>query len=407
MIADLHCHYPMRLLAKNHPEVAGKPPKATLKRMIQARSRPRWLEKLRVAVLAVAARVLNYPRFWGTWRVDLDKLEQGNVRIVLSVLYQPFDEMDLDEPYAALPEPIYYEDLTKQLKWVEDDLGDLDRDRKRHVIVRTKDDLEKLGDRIGFLHCVEGGFHLGGTVKEVEDHVADLAEKGVFYITLAHLFWRQIATNEPALPFLRDWLYRRLFWQPPGAGLSKLGDAAVRAMYRHSVVIDLSHMREDAIDHTFALLEELDGNRDPKEFPVIASHSAFRCGRQTYNLSPQNVKRIAARGGVIGLILAQHQLNDGIRRRKTKKIEQTIDVLDKHITKIAEHAGSYDCIGIGSDLDGFIKPTTGGIENASDLQKLIKPFNERYDGKGSAMLYGNARGLVETVLARRAAGPVG
>jgi microsomal dipeptidase-like Zn-dependent dipeptidase len=407
MIADLHCHYPMRLLAREHPEVPAEPPKATLKRTIQPSSRPRWVEKLRVAVLAVAARFLNYPRFWDTWRVNLEELEKGQVRLVLSVLYQPFAEMDLDEPYAAPPEPGYFKDLTTQIGWVEKDLADLDGDRKRHLIVKTKADLDGLGDRIGFLHCVEGGFHLGGAVGEIEDHVAELAEKGVFYITLAHLFWRQIATNEPALPFLPDWLYRKLFRQPPRAGLSKLGEAAVRAMHRHSVVIDLSHMREDAIDDTFALLEELDGGRDPKEFPVIASHSAFRCGGQTYNLTPENVKRIAGRGGVIGLILAQHQLNDGIQRRDTKNIPETMAVLDKHIAKISEHARSHECIGIGSDLDGFIRPTTGGIQYASDLEKLIKPFEERYKEKAPAMLYGNARRVVETVLARRAAGPVG
>jgi microsomal dipeptidase-like Zn-dependent dipeptidase len=405
VIADLHCHYPMHLLARQHPDVPPRPPKATLKRMVRVRRRPRWVDKLRVAVLSLAARLLNYPRFWGDWRVDLDKLEAAQVDLVLSVLYQPFDEMDLDEPYAALPEAEYYDGLVRQIGWVEEDLESLDPAHQRHAIVKTEADLGALRPgQIGFVHCIEGGFHLGGTVEEVERHVAELADRGVFYITLAHLFWRQIATNAPALPFLPDPIYRKVFWQPPGAGLSKLGEAAVRAMYERSIVIDLSHMRDDAIDDTFALLDELDGERkaNPKDFPVIASHSAFRFGGQTYNVGPTTVRRIADRGGVIGLILAQHQLNDGIRRRRTRNIEQSMEVLDRHIAAINEVTRSYDCIGIGSDLDGFIKPTTGGIEYASDLARLQAAFLERYPEHAGAMLRDNALRVVETVLRRRA-----
>ena len=52
------------------------------------------------------------------------------------------------------------------------------------------------------MHCIEGGFHLGATPEEVTAHVHELADRGVAYITLAHLFWRRVATNAPALPFL-------------------------------------------------------------------------------------------------------------------------------------------------------------------------------------------------------------
>ena len=77
-------------------------------------------------------------------------------------------------------------------------------------------------------------------------------------ITLAHLFWRQVATNAPALPFLPDPVYRAVFPQPAGAGLTALGVAAVEAMYDARMLVDVSHMRQDAIDATFAVLERLD-----------------------------------------------------------------------------------------------------------------------------------------------------
>src|SRR4029453_2004741 len=111
--------------------------------------------------------------------------------------------------------------------------------------------------RVAFVHCIEGGFHLGATPADVDRNVTELAGRGVRYVTLAHLFWRQVATNAPAIPFLSDGLYNTIFPQPAGAGLTDLGEAAVRAMYRERILIDVSHMRQDALDETFTLVEEL------------------------------------------------------------------------------------------------------------------------------------------------------
>ncbi len=243
------------------------------------------------------------------------------------------------------------------------------------------------------MHCVEGGFHLGGTPDEVKANVKDLAERGVLYITLAHLFWRQVAANTPALPFLPDTVYDFLFPQKGVPGLSPLGEAAVRAMYEHRVLVDISHMREDAIQATFSLIEALDreSGADPRDYPVIASHSGYRFGSQQYMVSDAIIARIAARGGVIGLIFAQHQINDGLRRRDTKTLKESLDVLGRHIDAIGpEH------VGIGSDLDGFIKPTLGGIESAADLAPFAAALKARYPESADAMLEGNALRVIRT-----------
>ena len=68
------------------------------------------------------------------------------------------------------------------------------------------------------VHAIEGGFALGSTAAEIDANVAELAGRGVAYVTLAHLFWRGVATNAPALPFLPDWLYRLVFPQPKDWG---------------------------------------------------------------------------------------------------------------------------------------------------------------------------------------------
>ena len=64
---------------------------------------PRATGKLRAAVLALAARLFNFRHWDATWRVTPQLLERGGVSVACSVLYRPFSELDLDEPYGAPP----------------------------------------------------------------------------------------------------------------------------------------------------------------------------------------------------------------------------------------------------------------------------------------------------------------
>ena len=155
--------------------------------------------------------------------------------------------------------------------------------------MRSRADLRS--DSIAYVHCIEGGFQLGATAAEVEEHVRELAGRGVAYITLAHLFWRRVAKNAPALPFLPDPVYDFLFPQTDAPALSEIGAAAVAEMSRAGVLVDLAHMRDESIDATFAIVERLDGElgRAPQDYPVIVSHAGFRLGSQSYNVSEATV----------------------------------------------------------------------------------------------------------------------
>jgi microsomal dipeptidase-like Zn-dependent dipeptidase len=363
-VVDLHVHYPMHLLG------GVEDPRDVPRGMFKVLGRDDG--KLRAAVLNLAARLLNFRHWEGEWRATLPLLEAGDVSVACSVLYRPFSELDLDEPYAAPPESAYFGKLIELLEASERDV-----EAAGHTVVRTASDLD--GDGIKFVHCVEGGFHLGATPEEVDANVRELARRGVLYITLAHLFWRKVATNAPALPFLPDPVYNVLF--PQQGGLSELGIAAVKAMQDTGVLVDLSHMREAAIKQTLALL-------DP-DTPVIASHSAYRFGGQTYNLTDGLIAQITARGGIVGLIFAQHQLNDGLRRTDTKTLAESLAVLDRHIEAIGP-----DHIAIGSDLDGFIKPTIGGVETAADLRPFAAALRARHPATAERILSENALRII-------------
>ena len=378
MIADLHAHYAMHLV----PEVPG-----TVDLAATARGRHRFRDRVRALIVGLLSRFANYRSFESGPRVTLSSLLAGGVGVVLSVLYSPFDEMDLDRPYGSPPQSDYIDSLIAQADLVELNLEE--EHESTAAVVRSPGEIDAVvgAGKVAFVHAVEGGFHLGPTPEAVDQAVARLAERGIAYITLAHLFWRSVATNAPAIPFIPDWLYRLVFPQPD-QGLTELGAAAVRAMVRRRILIDVAHMSARALDETLTLLDELDPDRN---VPVVATHAGYRFGKQEYMLDEAAIERIAARDGVIGLIFAEHQILDGLKLRRTRSFDQSLDVLGRHIDRIHEITGSHRHVAIGSDLDGFIKPTLAGLQTEADMARLERALIDRY-GQADAELIcsGNA-----------------
>jgi microsomal dipeptidase-like Zn-dependent dipeptidase len=372
VIADLHCHFPMHLVhAELEPHGAGL-----------------WrtaLGELEQQAFDLAARAINSPDWDGGFRVDLAGLQAGGVGLVCSVLYWPPAELLPGD--AGRPKPGSFEHLLRQLDDVEAHLAD-------QVVVRTTADLDRV-DGLRFVHCVEGGFHLGGDAAAMDANVAELSSRGVLYVTLAHLVFRGVAANAPAIPPLTDAEYRAVFHQDDGIGLTDLGRAAVAAMVAHRVLVDVSHMRQDALDDTFALLDELDPGR---ALPVIASHVGARAAApepQDYNLAPDTMRRIAARAGVIARILAAHLFGHAEDEAAARAI------VAAHVRAIHDALGTHDHTAIGTDLDGFIKPTLTGLQRAADLARLETWIREDFPEAADAILHANADRVIRRTFALR------
>ncbi len=373
MIVDLHTHYPIHLLATGPYQ----------KRRIPLRHK-KLRDWLRGPVLRIANRIGNYPGRGTAPAVTLENLAASRIRIALSVLYAPFDEMDLGVPYASPPEPWYMDDLVRQLDAVEASVAG----RGDVVVTRDPVAMERAvqEDRVALVHAVEGGFHLGGSPAELAANVGELARRGVAYITLAHLFWRQVATNTPALPFLPDRLYDLIFPQP-AVGLTELGRAAVEAMLDHGVLVDVTHMSERAFSDTMEMLDVLDPHG---RIPVLASHGACDFGGLGYNLSDGQVRAIARRGGVVGLIACEHYMARGFPAPGT--FGDSMDILCRHIDRVHVVTGGYDTAAIGSDQDGFIKPTLPGLETPPGYDAVAGVLAERYgEDVADQICQGNAR----------------
>ena len=192
MLADLHAHYPMRV-------VSDLTPRTTLDRMRRIRGQPGVAAKLRALALKIASMLGSHRDWWSGYRITVDQMAEGGVGLAMSVLYRPGEEVG--PSYKAPPEDRYFDALLVDLQAVEEEVATYDRARIR--LVHNRAELDScIDDRaIALVHCVEGGFHLGDGKEEIERNVATLAEKGVVYVTVAHLFFRQVATSAPAVSY--------------------------------------------------------------------------------------------------------------------------------------------------------------------------------------------------------------
>jgi microsomal dipeptidase-like Zn-dependent dipeptidase len=385
---DLHAHYPMHVVSDLGADDGREP---SLKRMRQVRQRRGILGRIQGVVLWVAMKLASDKTLDSGPRISIDGMREGDVRLAMSVLLDEFSEVDLSKRYAAPPAPDYFGGLISQMEEIEAEITSHD-----HETIRLVTNLEELDSclesrAIGLIHAVESGHHLGNSAEEIAANCKTLGEKGVGYVTVAHLFFRQVATNAPALPFMSDTVYDFVFPQPGTDRLTSRGEAVVRGLVENRILIDLTHMDSGGIAEVFSLLDQ---EVDPeKQFPVVSTHAGFRFGEQDYMCDRGIVEKIAERDGIVGLIMAQHQLNDGLRKPKdyTKTLPESLEVIFAHVDELAEITGGFDHIGLGSDFDGFIKPTMGGLEKMSDLTLLDTALRKRYgDEATEKMTSGNA-----------------
>jgi microsomal dipeptidase-like Zn-dependent dipeptidase len=360
MLVDLHAHYPMHLLTDEQQRT-------------HERARSWWRQRWQSRVVDLISRLANYQGPGDKPSVTEALMRDGDVGVALSVLYQPFDEMDLTKSYGSPPQQSYFDDIVDQHRTVEEHA-------KAHptdvAIAHTAAELDQLlanGVPI-LIHAIEGGFALGRGRDEIQRNAATLARLGIAYVTVAHLFFRDVATNAPALPFLPDWLYNRVFPQGADLGLTSIGHEVIDALVDNGILIDLTHMRAQSIRDVLAQLDA----RDPeKQIPVVATHMAYRFGGLEYSFDDATVTAIAQRGGVLGCILCQHYITSGLHSI-AGTFAGSVDALCRHIDKIHDLTGSYDHIGIGSDLDGYIKPALPGLEHMGRMAALQEALRARY-----------------------------
>lgn len=141
--------------------------------------------------------------------------------------------------------------------------------------------------------------------------------------------------------------------------LTDLGRELLEHMETLNAILDLSHMAEAAF------LESLDRYSGQ----IIASHSNPRHFVNTdRHLSDEMIRRLAERGGVIGVVLFNPFLKKGWQKADGKSAVPFSVPLDA-IDYICQLTGSAAHVAIGSDFDGGFgsESLPDGIETVTDL----------------------------------------
>jgi microsomal dipeptidase-like Zn-dependent dipeptidase len=129
------------------------------------------------------------------------------------------------------------------------------------------------------------------------------------------------------------------------------------------------------LDDTLRLL---DSKADWADVPLMATHSACRLGKadHEYNIQDRHIDAIAKRRGIVGLIACKHWMADGLAKPKT--FDDSMELLYTHIDHVKCVTGSHEFTGIGTDLDGFIKPTLPGLELPEAFKEVEARLAARY-----------------------------
>ncbi|MEN8118254.1 MAG: dipeptidase [Bacteroidota bacterium] len=245
------------------------------------------------------------------------------------------------------------------------------------VAVNSKDvvRLQAEGKRAIYIG-MENGFPVGTEKKRV----AEFYTRGVRYITLCH------SSNNDICDSSTD---RK---GPEHNGLSKFGKTVVKEMNKLGMIIDVSHISDEAF---YDVIKE-------SKSPVMASHSSVRSiAHHNRNMSDEMIKALAKNGGVIQICLLDSYVKDPdtttvryqkekeirnifttkwetmndeerteVRKRwrslnedHPKKLPVVADYVD-HIDYVKNLVG-IDYVGIGSDFDGG-----GGLDGCSDVSEM-------------------------------------
>ena len=246
----------------------------------------------------------------GPGKVNLPLMEMGHIDAAFLVAYQAQGERD-DQSLQEASDFAFrrFRQIREQVALQEQRVG---------VATNTADliRLKKEGKKAFFI-AVENGYAMGKDLRNLER----FKEEGVTYITLCHNGSNDLCDSAVGEP---EW-----------NGLSPLGKEAVKEMNRLGIMVDVSHASEATF---YDVMKE-------SSVPVIASHSSVRalCDHPR-NLTDDQIRAIAAKGGVVQICLYNEFINP-------EPAKASIDDALEHIRYVADLVG-VDYVGIGSDFDG-------------------------------------------------------
>jgi membrane dipeptidase len=256
---------------------------------------------------------------------------------------------------------------------------------ERFAVVRSPAEAREAfaAGKVGLALGMENGSPIAGEL----ENVAFFRDRGVSYITLAHSLSNHL--SDSSYDDERKW-----------KGLSPFGKEVVAEMNRLGVMVDVSHLSDDAFWQVLEL----------SKVPVIASHSSARHFTPGFerNMSDEMIKAMAAKGGLIMMNFGSSFLTEPANQwfddmdaaraawldahgydehsPERSKFNQRyreenpfpyagMDDLMAHFTHVIELVG-IDYVGIGSDFDGVGDSLPEGMKDVSFYPNLVRRFLE-------------------------------
>jgi membrane dipeptidase len=153
-------------------------------------------------------------------------------------------------------------------------------------------------------------------------------------------------------------------------GLFPPGPALLKEMEQVGMILDVTHLSDQCFDEAL----DLYGG------PVLASHHNCRAlvpGQR--QLTDDQIKRLLARGAVIGAALDAWMLYPGWVRGETSPEVVGLEAVINHIDHVCQLAGNARHAALGSDLDGGFgtEQTPRDLDTIADLQRVPELLRRR------------------------------
>lgn len=261
----------------------------------------------------------------------------------------------------------------------------------KFAILTSPGDVDRLreGGRVLLPMGMENAAPLGDDITQVQAFF----DRGVRYITLAHSAANRVSDSSYGVD--RKW-----------NGLSPFGREVIAEMNRLGMMVDVSHVSDEAAAQAIAL----------STVPVIVSHSAFRHFTPGFerNISDELAKAVAARGGVVQIpfgtafvdptaaevLQARFRARVAFDRRNAERVAAGQPAEDRNAfeeafardnpapkhTPIASVLDQIDYaveligidhVGLGSDFDGVGGELADDLRSVADFPNLVAGLQAR------------------------------
>lgn len=291
----------------------------------------------------------------GNATVSFGELKRGNIGLVVATQIARYVEKGSSLPGWYSPEQAWAQ-TQGQLAWyraMEKDghmrMIKTKTDLEEHIIL-WNDETNKSNKPIGFLLSLEGA-----------DSLIDLSyleyayEQGLRAVGPAHYGPGRYANGTDS-----------------NGRLNAKGIALLREMERLNVILDATHLNDDAF------WDAMDGFNGP----IWASHNNCRAlVNHNRQFSDDMIKILISKKAVIGVALDAWMMVPrwvrGVSDPKTMNC--SLEVMANHIDHICQLAGNTNHVGVGSDLDGAFgkEQCPYDLKTIADMQLVFDILSQR------------------------------